>query len=309
MLEILENLLLVGLAIVLLWKCSDWLVESAARLGRRFGFSELTTGLVIVSICTSAPEFAVSVMGRDAGQGRHLGRQTSSARTSSISASSWGLCTLIRPMATNRRLVLRDGLILIATTLLLVGMLYDGELARWEAALLLVGLGGYIAMLIFGEQELDDELPQDPMTWRDPLWLVAGVVGVVGGGEMLVVGASDLARMAGVSEWAIAVTIVAGGTSTPELAASLRAALSGRASMSIGNLVGSDIFNMLGVLGAAGLIRPMSIAADANGSLAMLIGMCVIVVLFMRTGWRMSRWEGGVLFAAALARWGFDLGF
>jgi hypothetical protein len=63
-------------------------------------------------------------------------------------------------------------------------MLYDGELARWEAALLLVGLGGYIAMLIFGEQELDDELPQDPMTWRDPLWLVAGVVGVVGGGEM-----------------------------------------------------------------------------------------------------------------------------
>jgi cation:H+ antiporter len=308
MLEILENLLLVGLAIVLLWKCSDWLVESAARLGRRFGFSELTTGLVIVSICTSAPEFAVSVMAAmqdkdDISVGNVVGSNIFNL------GIILGLCTLIRPMATNRRLVLRDGLILIATTLLLVGMLYDGELARWEAALLLVGLGGYIAMLIFGEQELDDELPQDPMTWRDPLWLVAGVVGVVGGGEMLVVGASDLARMAGVSEWAIAVTIVAGGTSTPELAASLRAALSGRASMSIGNLVGSDIFNMLGVLGAAGLIRPMSIAADANGSLAMLIGMCVIVVLFMRTGWRMSRWEGGVLFAAALARWGFDLGF
>ncbi|MEZ4267918.1 MAG: calcium/sodium antiporter [Myxococcota bacterium] len=306
MLEILENLLLVGVSIVLLWKCSDWLVESAARVGQRVGFSELTTGLVIVSICTSAPEFAVSVMAAmqdkdDISVGNVVGSNIFNL------GIILGLCTVIRSMATDRRLVLRDGLILIGTTLLLVGMLYDGQLERWEAGVLLAGLAAYIAMLIFGHQELDDDLPSDPMTWRDPLWLLAGVAGVVGGGEMLVVGSSDLARMAGVSEWAIAVTIVAGGTSTPELAASLRAALSGRASMSIGNLVGSDIFNMLGVLGAAGLIRPMTIAADANSSLAMLVGMCVVVVIFMRTGWRLSRWEGGVLLAAALARWGFDL--
>lgn len=308
MLEILENLLLVGISIVLLWKCSDWLVESAARLGRRLGFSELTTGLVIVSICTSAPEFAVSVMASlqgkdDISVGNVVGSNIFNL------GIILGLCTLIRPMVTDRRLVLRDGLILIATTLLLVWMLHDGELARWEAALLLAGLGGYVAMLVLGKQELEEALPDDPMTWRDPLWLLAGVVGVVGGGELLVLGASDLARMAGVSEWAIAVTIVAGGTSTPELAASLRAALSGRASMSIGNLVGSDIFNMLGVLGAAGLIRPMSIATDAHSSLIMLVAMCGLVVLFMRTGWRLSRWEGAVLLVAALVRWGFDLGF
>ncbi len=307
MLEILENLLLVGVAIGLLWKCSDWLVESAARLGRRLGFSELTTGLVIVSICTSAPEFAVSVMAAlqgkdDISVGNVVGSNIFNL------GIILGLCALIRPMVTTRRLVLRDGLILIATTLLLVGMLYDGELARWEAMVLLAGLGGYIAMLVLGTQELVDELPDDPMTWRDLLWLAAGVAGVVGGGELLVLGASDLARMAGVSEWAIAVTIVAGGTSTPELAASLRAALGGRASMSIGNLVGSDIFNMLGVLGAAGFIRPLSIATDAEGSLVMLVAMCVLVVVFMRTGWRLSRWEGAVLLTAALARWGFDLG-
>ncbi|MCB9727804.1 MAG: calcium/sodium antiporter [Deltaproteobacteria bacterium] len=307
MLEILENLALVGLSIVMLWKCSDWLVESAARVGRRLGFSELTTGLVIVSICTSAPEFAVSVMAAlqdkdDISVGNVVGSNIFNL------GIILGLCTLIRSMPTNRRLVLRDGGILIATTLALVLMLHDGHLSRVESVLLLAGLAGYIGLLIFGKQELDEELPEDPMTWRDPLWLIAGMVGVVGGGELLVVGASELARMAGVSEWAIAVTIVAGGTSTPELAASLRAALSGRSGMSIGNLVGSDIFNMLGVLGAAGLIRPMSIGSDAQGSLVMLVGMCVVAVGFMRSGWRLSRWEGAVLLVAALARWGVDLG-
>jgi cation:H+ antiporter len=308
MLEILENLALVGLSIALLWKCSDWLVESAARVGRQLGFSELTTGLVIVAICTSAPEFAVSVMAAlqdkdDISVGNVVGSNIFNL------GIILGLCTIIRAMNTDRRLVLRDGVILIATTLVLFAMLFDGVLSRFEAALLLVGLAGYIAMLVVGKQELDEDLPTDPATWRDAGWLLAGVGGVIVGGELLVVGASDLARMAGVSEWAIAVTIVAGGTSTPELAASLRAALSGRASMSIGNLVGSDIFNMLGVLGVAGVLRPMVIGAEAQSSLVMLVGMCVVTVFFMRTGWRLARWEGAVLLLAALARWGADLGF
>ena len=131
-------------------------------------------------------------------------------------------------------------------------------------------------------------------------------MGVVGG-HLLVGAASQIARAAGVSEWAIAVTIVAAGTSAPEMATSLTAAVKGLHGMSVGNLVGSDLFNLLGVLGAAGLIRNLSVSHSSLPSVAMLVGMCVLVVVFMRTGWRIKRWEGALLVGIGLARWVLDL--
>ena len=118
--------------------------------------------------------------------------------------------------------------------------------------------------------------------------------------------ASDLARLIGISEWVIGVTIVAVGTSAPEIATSLVALLRGQSGMSAGNLVGSDLFNLLGVLGLAGLLVPLTVNPAAQGSIFLLGGMVIVVVVMMRTGWRMSRWEGGLLITINLARWAMD---
>jgi cation:H+ antiporter len=116
-----------------------------------------------------------------------------------------------------------------------------------------------------------------------------------------------IARGFGVSDWVIAVTIVAAGTSAPELATSLSGVIKGRYAISAGNVIGSDIFNLLGVLGLAGMLRPVDIDAMARVSLAALCGMVFLVLFFMRTGWRVSRLEGLALVAIAASRWGLDL--
>ena len=116
-----------------------------------------------------------------------------------------------------------------------------------------------------------------------------------------------MARTFGISEWVIGVTIVAAGTSAPEFATSLMGVLRGRYGISAGNVIGSDIFNLLGVLGLAGLLRPVDVDPMSRISLAALSGMVFVVLIFMRTGWRVSRLEGLALVAIAAARWWFDL--
>ena len=137
--------------------------------------------------------------------------------------------------------------------------------------------------------------------------LLLGLVGIVGGSHVLVESATVVARGFGLSEWVIGVTIVAAGTSAPELATSLSGVIKGRYAISVGNVIGSDIFNLLGVLGLAGMLRPMEIDAMSRISLGALCGMVFLVLLFMRTDWRVSRFEGLALVAIAASRWA--LGF
>jgi len=136
--------------------------------------------------------------------------------------------------------------------------------------------------------------------------LILGIGGVVGGGHLLVESATEIARFMGVSEWVIAVTVVAAGTSAPEFATSLMAAAKGRPGMSLGNLIGSDLFNLMGVLGLAGIIRPLEVIEDSLYSIFMLVGMCMLVVFFMRTGWVIQRREGLVLILLGVIRWILD---
>ncbi|MBW2567681.1 MAG: sodium:calcium antiporter, partial [Deltaproteobacteria bacterium] len=143
-------------------------------------------------------------------------------------------------------------------------------------------------------------------TWKDVPLLILGIATVVSGGHILVWSAVSLARSFGISEWVIGVTIVAAGTSAPEFATSLVAALKGRYGISAGNLIGSDLYNLLGVLGLAGILRPLTIDAAGLGSLYILVGMVALVVVFMRTGFRVSRAEGFFLVGLNLIRWIFD---
>jgi cation:H+ antiporter len=314
---------LLALSVVLLWKGADWLVESAARVGRKLGLTDVIIGLTIVAFGTSAPEFAVTFSAA-------LGDKSDISVGNVVGSNIFnlglimGLCSLLMPLTTNREVVYRDGAVLIGTTAMLLWMLSDYTLERWEGAILFSGLVLYLATLVLFRRRwhalrdcYEDEEPcEDPLTedvpegearWWDWPKLIAGIVGVVAGGHLLVESASALASALGVSEWAIAVTIVAAGTSAPELATSLTAAVKNLHGMSVGNLVGSDLFNLLGVLGAAGLLRELPVSTGAIPSVAMLTGMCVLVVFFMRTGWRLKRWEGIVLILIGLSRWVLDL--
>jgi len=297
-------------SILLLWKGSGWLVASAARIGRKYKISDLTIGLTIVAFGTSAPEFAVTI---SAAMGAKADISVGNIIGSNIFNLGFilGGAALFRTLKTTRTLVYRDGMLLIATSLLLLVLLYDHHLARWEGILLFSGLVAYLLLLFFTQSkeevaELEEEMPEGEATWKDYPILLLSIAAVVAGGHLLVESASEIARAMGVSEWVIAVTIVAAGTSAPEFATAITAAAKGHHGMSLGNLIGSDLFNLLGVLGVAGMIRPMDIIPKSFNSVLMLVGMCALAVIFMRTGWKLTRWKGGVLVAIGLARWILD---
>ncbi len=317
--SVLLNIALLLVSILLLWKGSDWLVDSAAKVGRRLGMSEVIVGLTIVAFGTSAPEFAVTFSAALSGKADISVGNVVGSNIFNLGIIL-GLCAMLIPLRTNREVVYRDGFILLGTTGLLFWFLSDGTLQRWEGAVLFGGLVSYLLLLFAWRRKWGDYRPEDALdpnrsmiakippqaTLGDILMLFAGIGGVVLGGHVLVTAAASLARTFGVSEWTIAVTIVAAGTSAPEVATSITAAVKGFHGMSVGNLVGSDLFNLLGVLGAAGLMRELSISSGAVSSVAMLCAMVAIVVLFMRTGWRLYRWEGAVLILLGISRWVLD---
>jgi cation:H+ antiporter len=305
MTQILLNSGLLVLSILLLWKGSDWLVESASRIGRRFNMSDLTIGLTIVAFGTSAPEFAVTISAAITGKADISVGNVVGSNIFNLGFILGG-CAVFRALKTKPVVVWRDGSILVGTSLVLTVMLHDHYLSRLEGIILFTGLLGYIFLLFAQKKDVDAEVPTGKASWKDVPILLAGLAGVVGGGHLLVESASELARFFGLSEWLIAVTIVAAGTSAPEFATSLMAAAKGRHGMSLGNLVGSDLFNLLGVLGLAGIIRNMNVAEGSLSSVYMLVGMCVLAVFFMRTGWKISRKEGVLLIAVGLARWILD---
>lgn len=305
LLPLLLNAVFLLAAIGILWKGADLLVDSASRIAVRFGVSDLVIGLTIVAFGTSAPEMAVSVSAALKGQ--------SDISVGNIVGSNifnlgfiLGTVALIRAITTSQRLVYRDGVFMIAVTFLLLFLFRDLTLSRAEGVLMLVLLGAYVLALLLKKEPLEEDITQEKATWRDGLLLPLSLLAVVFGGHLLVESASALARVAGISEWVIGVTIIAGGTSAPEMAASIAAALKGKHGMSAGNLLGSDIFNILGILGVAAVLRPLAINPAALDSLYMLSGMVILVVVFLRTGWVLSRAEGAILLLIGLARWVAD---
>ena len=295
-----------------LWYGADRFVESAVALARRFGLSDVVTGVVVVGIGTSAPEVAVSADAALTG--------APDIAVGNVVGSNFfnlglilGTVALLGGVRARGRLLSRDGVTLLLATLLVLGLLFDRRLGRPEALLLLVVLAGYLLLLLrrssrttpIADEPTEAAAPDRP--WLVVLGLFGGLALVLLGADVLVRGASALALDAGVSEWAVGITVVAAGTSTPELAAALAAARRGRPGLSAGNVVGSSTFNLLAVLGVAGLIEPLSVAPNAPGSLIWLTGLVVLVLLLFRSSYVLTRIEGGLLVLVALARWAVDL--
>ena len=299
------DLLLIAISMGLLWKGSHWLVDSAVRIAHKLRMSDLTIGLTIVAMGTSAPEFAVTI--------NAAVRGLADISVSNVVGSNifnlgfiLGGCAAIRSIKTTPALVWRDGLFLLGVSCVLVLFLSDLTLSAQEGFILLSGLVLYLGYLFWKKAPMEETEPAEDVTWKDvPLFLL-GIATVVCGGHVLVWSAVSLARSFGISEWVIGVTIVAAGTSAPEFATSLVAALKGRYGISAGNLIGSDLYNLLGVLGLAGILRPLTIDAAGLDSLYILVGMVFLVVVFMRTGFRVSRAEGYFLVGLNLIRWIFD---
>lgn len=301
------QILLLILSIFLLWFGADWLVAAASRVAKRLGISEMIIGLTVVAAGTSAPEIAVSV-------GASLRGEPEIALANIIGSNIFnlglilGLVVLVSSVITSRAMVFRDGIMLMGSSLLLLLFVSDGTLSRFEGLFLITCLAGYILFLIKQRVPMAEELPEGEYKWTDWGQLAIGLAMVLGGGQFLVGSATFIATSFGLSEWLIGLTIVAIGTSAPELVTSLTAILRGNHGISIGNLIGSDLFNILGAVGVAAIARPLVISTThVMPSLILMAGMAVIITYMMRSDWRLSRTEGGLLFGMGLARWAMNL--
>ncbi len=294
---------------------AKYTVDSAAALAQRFGVSPLVVGLTVVALGTSLPEFSVTLIAAFRGE--------SSISVGNIVGSNifnlgfiLGSAALVVAIPTDALLVWRDAAILAASTMLLYLLVgTDLRLGAMDGAILLILFAGYLSLLwtkrrvgvIVPAAPVAEDLPA-PTTrpWREAGLLLFGLASVAVASHFLIGAATSLARGFGVSEWAIGVTLVAAGTSVPELATTLAAAVRGQMAIGAGNVIGSDIFNMLGVLGLAGVVQPMSLDPAARPSLLALSGMVIVVLVMMRSGWRVSRVEGATLLVLATLRWVLD---
>ena len=301
------DFLLVAASVLALAVGASQFVTGASRIARRVGLSGLVIGLTVVAFGTSAPEFAVTL---DAAFAAKSDISVGNVVGSNILNLGFilGGAALLRRIRTSRELVVRDSAVLIGTTVLTFAFLGDLRVSRLEGTVLVALLVGYLFVLARtgSERVRAGETTAVDVRPADVVGLVGGLAAVILGAHLLVLAASDIAREAGLSEWVIGVTVVAVGTSTPELVTSIVAARRGRSGISAGNLVGSCIFNFLGVLGAAAVVRPLSVAPTAIGSMGWLLGIVLVAVALFRSSGVLSRLEGLVLIALNAVNWALD---
>ena len=287
---------------------ADFLVKGGVSIATRFGVSALVIGLTLVAFATSAPELVVSVQAALAGSSDISIGNVIGSNICNI-ALILGLSAVIAPLSVHSKVLRFDLPVMTAVTLAMaaIGLLLGG-FNRLTGAVFFAGLLAYIAWNIRlekrdGSGDAETEIREEVENSRKyPLWLAAvfvigGAAALVLGGKFIVDGAVGLGRMAHLSEAVIGLTIVAVGTSLPELATSLVAAARGEQDIAVGNVVGSNLFNMLGIMGIAPMIRPVSAAGITPVDWGMLLVSTLLLVPFMHTGRKVVRREGAVLLA------------
>ena len=306
---LLTQLLAIVAAFALLWWGADMLVGSAAHIARRLGVSDYLIGMTIVAIGTSAPEMVVTLIAALEGYGDVSVGNVVGSNMFNLGLIL-GLCATIWTVPAARPQVYNDVPLLVGASALLVFFVRDLKLDRAEAGVLLALFAAYSVWVFVRKDPGNDpreDVPAEAATWKDGPALLLGIAAVLGGSYLLVQNAVLVARTAGISEWVIGVTVVAGGTSIPELATSIAAGRRGRLALLAGNLIGSDVVNVLGVLGLAAMLNTLNLAHAARIGVGTMFGAMCLLFIMMRTGWRLTRAEGALLVAIALARWGLDL--
>ncbi|UJH92606.1 calcium/sodium antiporter [Antarcticibacterium sp. 1MA-6-2] len=298
--------ILIGLALLVVG--GEFLVRASVALSFKFEISKMVIGLTVVSFATSAPELLVSLQAAlngfsDISLGNVIGSNIANI------GLVLGITAIISPLMVDRDFYRFNWPVMMLFSIALYFLLSTGdELSRIEGVILLVALGLYLFLLIrrarrvqIEVEEVDESLAVTT-NFKIGAWLIIGGLALWGGSELLVSGAVDVAGMLGVSERVISVTVIAIGTSVPELAASVVAALRKEKAISLGNLIGSNIFNIASVLGITAIIQPIFVASDAilNIDIFWMMGFAFILIplAFLPEKFILSRYKGIVLFAA-----------
>lgn len=298
---------------LILYYGAEWLVKGASSFARSAGLSPVVIGLTIVAFGTSAPEFVVSIVSSVQNKSMIAVGNVVGSNICNI-ALILGLTAVFRPLSCNRSVVRRDLPIMLGLSLYLLLISFDSKLGRFDGATLFSGiiLYSFFNYYLAAKESknisgLDSGISKPAANQRDYISrqgqiirIVAGMAGVVAGAEIVVNSAVSIMHVFGISEKFIGLTVVAFGTSLPELATSAVAAMKKEMDISIGNLVGSNVFNMLGVLGAASLIRPISITGGfvKSGLLidyAVMIFTSLLAWVFMRKTFSISKKQGFIL--------------
>lgn len=298
------NLTFITLALLLLFFGAESLVRGSASLALRAGLSRLMVGLTIVSFGTSSPELIVSIKAALSQQGDISVGNVVGSNTFNIGVIL-GLTALVCPIPVNRQIIKIDAPIALGAALLLPVFLLNHNLGRIEGLLLFAGIVAYISMnfvLAQRQARVEAEDRDDASVPGVSRHVVIDIAYILGGLGVLVIGSRllvdhsvALAKSFGVSEAVIGLTIVAVGTSMPELATSLVAAVRKQLDIAIGNVIGSNVFNILGILGLASIVSPLNAPGISTFDYATMIVFTVLLIPLLYTGRRLHRIEGGLL--------------
>lgn len=284
-------------AVLVLWG-ADRMTDGAVALAQRMNIPQIVIGLTIVAMGTSAPELFVSLMSAIRG--------TADLAVGNVVGSNIfntflivGVAALVAPMFISKTTVKKDIPWALISAIVLAVLCWDSDISRIDALILFIGLIIFLLYTLHmakkGKAEVTEEEQKNYTPLKSIGLILLGLACLVGGSNLFVEGATNIAAALGVSEAVIGLTVVAGGTSLPELATSVVAARKGQSAIAIGNVIGSNVFNVLMIIGVTGLIQPMhGLEITAVDLTTMFIGM-VLLWLFSFTKYKVERWEGAVL--------------
>ncbi len=310
------SLLSIALGLVLLYVGAEGLVRGSAALALRLGLTPLVVGLTVVAFGTSSPELVVSLQAALSDNGAIAIGNVVGSNICNV-ALILGLSALIRPLKVHTQLLRFDVPLVVVASVLLALLLLDGALGRLEGALLTTGIVSYTGYILWKartmnsglQEEFAEALPaRQGALWRHVAFVVGGLGLLVVGANLLVKGAVAVAETLGLSKAFIGLTIVALGTSLPEMATSLVAAVRREGDIAVGNIVGSNVFNILAILGLSSLAHPLQTQGVAMTDLVVMTAFAVLMLPLMRTGFQLVRWEGALLLALYVGYVGWLLG-
>ncbi len=298
------NVLFILVGIVLVLWGADRLTDGAVAVAEKLKMPQIVIGLTIVAMGTSMPEFCVSLVSAlkgttDLAVGNIVGSNIFNTLLI-VGVSAW-----VAPMTILKSTVRKDIPFALFASVVLLIMCLDGNISRLDAGILFVLFLVFMYVTLKGAKTKEDDTTaktdsiednKKPMAaWLSIVWIIVGLACLIGGSNLFVEGATKVAEHIGVSEAVIGLTIVAGGTSLPELATSVVSARKGNSGIAIGNVLGSNVFNILAILGVTGVITPMHLQGITMLDLSMMVFSTLLVWLFSFTKYKIARWEGIVL--------------
>ena len=299
-------LIIIGVALVLFG--ADRLTEGASALARRMNVPEIIIGLTIVAAGTSAPELFVSLVSAlkgtpDLAVGNVVGSNTMNAML------IVGCAAMVAPMTISRSTVKKDIPFSVVASVLLILLALDSFLGRVDGIILLAGFAVFMVYTLMQAKagSASEVQAETSPVWKNIVYLLGGLLGLVLGSNLFVDSASSVAYALDISEGVVGLTVVAGGTSLPELATSVVAARKGQSAMAIGNVIGSNVFNILLILGLTATITPMELQGITVVDLLVMVVSMLLVWGFSYTKYTVARWEGAVLSLAFFAYLGWLL--